>query len=359
LCAKQCGGGKIEECAGTLYRRNGSIISGPERELIRNIDSLPFPDFSDFDFFKYDASFKIPISSSRGCVNRCIYCNELPYWKKYRARSGESMFAEAKYQLERYPHVYFFDFQDSLVNGDIRALESFCDLILSNNVKIKWSGQAIIRKEMTYGLFTKLKKSGCVSLAYGLETTSMALMERIGKVFSKDVNIDQLIDDSYRAGVSCVLNFMFGLPGETDEDALINIEFIKRNSKKITAVNPSPGFCAICPGTIAYKNPGKYNLDISKGYDYWESKDGANNYITRIERFEHFIANVHRLGIPSVYSHPKLINKNELLANYYFTLEDYEKAISYYEEAAQANPDNRVFKDKLRICHTHTYPSLK
>lgn len=344
---------EITECAGARYRRNAEVVIGPQREPIKSLDALPFPDFSDFYFSLYKEPFKIPISSSRGCINQCIYCNERAFWKQYRSRSAESMFAEIEHQLRKYPGIFFFDFQDSLVNGNIRALERLCGLIIDRGIRIQWAGQAIIRKEMRYELFVKLKKSGCVNLAYGLETVSASLLEKAGKVFSKGVNINQMLTDSQRAGLDCTLNFMFGLPGETDEEAGANIDFVRKNADKIATVNPSPGFCLIGSGTLAYAEPAKYGIDLSKGSSYWESIDGSNNFLKRLERFEKFVAVVHELGMRSVYSHPKLTNKNEAIANYYFAIENYEKAIPYYEDALKYEPVNQLNIDRLKLCYSY------
>lgn len=302
IVKKVLGSGGPGACAGARGRNGAGIAAGPGRKPIADLDALPFPDFSDFDFRLYRHSFRIPIASSRGCVNRCIYCNERPFWGRYRSKSGEHIFEEVKSQLGKYPGVFFFDFQDSLVNGDMRVLEKFCDLIILEKVRIVWIGQAIVRKEMNYELYKKLRRSGCLGLAYGLETASPALAWKIGKTFSKGTDTDRLLADSKKAGVGCALNFMFGLPGETDEDAGMNIDFIKRNAGRIAAVNPSPSFCAICPGTPAYEDPGKYGIDLAKGAVHWESADGSNTYSKRREKFKRFTDAARGLGIPSVSS---------------------------------------------------------
>jgi radical SAM superfamily enzyme YgiQ (UPF0313 family) len=347
-------GGNITDCAGILYRQEGKPAKSADRKPIPKLDSLPFPDFSDFDFSLYKESFKMPIISCRSCVNRCIYCNDRPYWGSYRFRSGHSMLDEVKYQLERHPDCYFFEFYDCLVNGNVKELETFADLIIADGIKIQWSGQAIIRKEMTFKLLTKLKLSGCICLAYGLESTSPAVLENIGKTSSKGVDIDKLVKDHKRAGLGCVFNFMFGLPGETDSDAEKNIDFLERNAGDIGAVNPAPGFCLISPGTLAYEDPSKYGIDLSNGGYYWQSTDGSNTFVKRLERFERFIAATHELGIPSIYTQSKLENRNGAIANYYFTIKDYEKAIPYFIKAIESEHKNQLNIDRLRMCYNLT-----
>jgi radical SAM superfamily enzyme YgiQ (UPF0313 family) len=44
--------GKELECPGTIFRRNGEVVVASPRGPVKDIDSFPFPDFSDFNFFQ-------------------------------------------------------------------------------------------------------------------------------------------------------------------------------------------------------------------------------------------------------------------------------------------------------------------
>lgn len=354
IAGKIKSGEMLEGCPGTLFRRGDKVVDGGERELIKNLDSLPIPDFSDFDFSMYREPFQIPIASSRGCINRCIYCDERAFWKRFRARSGESLFQEVSSQIKNHPHVFFFEFHDSLINGNIKELEKFCDTVIAGRIEIKWSAQAVIRKEMTYDYFVKLRKSGCVNLSYGLESASSLLMARVGKAFARDADVERIIRDSYRAGVCSNLNFMFGLPGETDDEFNKTLNFLARNKKYITSVNPSQSFCVFSPGTKGYLNPVGYGIDMRNGPLYWESIDGKNNYLVRMERFERFVALVHKLGIPCTYPHSRMVTRNENIADYYYHIGEFEKAIPYYEASLKCENDNKTTREKLKLCHAKT-----
>ncbi len=344
----------VEGCQGVFYRKGSTIADGGERELMKDLDSIPSPDFSDFDFSMYREPFQIPIASSRGCINRCIYCDERAFWKRFRSRSGESLFSEVSLQLKKYPHVFYFEFHDSLINGNIKELENFCDAIIAGGLKIKWSAQAVIRKEMTFDFLVKLRRSGCVSLSYGLESASSALMSRVGKNFARNTDVERIIRDGYHAGVCSNLNFMFGLPGETEDEFNGTLKFLSRNKKYITSVNPSQSFCVFSRNTKGYLNPQDYGIDIRKGPMYWESIDGSNNYIIRMERFEKFVATVHKLGIPCTYPHPKMVNRNENIANYYYHTGEFDKAIPYFESSLKYESDNKTSRQKLEFCYMKT-----
>ena len=343
-------GETVEGCPGVFYRKGDTIADGGERELIKDLDLLPFPDFTDFDFSMYREPFQIPIASSRGCINRCIYCDERAFWKRFRSRSGESLFREVSLQLKKYPHVFFFEFHDSLINGNIKELEKFCDSVIAGGLKIKWSAQAVIRKEMTYDFLVKLRKSGCVSLSYGLESASSALMSRVGKNFARNADVERIIRDGYRAGVCSNLNFMFGLPGETEDEFNETLDFLEKNKKYITSVNPSQSFCVFSRNTKGYLNPMDYGIDLRKGSLYWESIDGSNNYIVRMERFEKFVALVHKLGIPCTYPHTRMVNRNENIADYYYHTGEFDRAIAYFEDSLKYESDNETNRQKLKQC---------
>jgi len=224
--------------------KDNKVIDCGDRELIYNLNTLPYPDFSDYDFSNYRDSSRLPVMSSRGCLNRCIFCNEKPYWRKYRFLKAGRVFAEIKEQLLKYPFIDWIDFQDSLINGNIMELERLADLIIEDNLKIRWSGQAAIRKELTYDLLRKLKKSGCICLAYGLETLSSSLMLNTGKILSRGADPEQIVRDGNRAGLPCAYNFMFGLPGEDVSSAKRTTKFalsLGTDTAQFSIATPYPG----------------------------------------------------------------------------------------------------------------------
>jgi radical SAM superfamily enzyme YgiQ (UPF0313 family) len=343
-------GKDIYSIPGTLTKKDGIVIDNGDAELIKDLDDLPYADFSDYNFNNYREPFKLPIMSSRGCVNRCIFCNERPFWRTYRNLTAKRIFSELQYQLEQHPNITWLEFQDSVVNGNIKELEKFADLVIENGIKIQWSGQAVIRKEMVPQLLRKLKKSGCVCLAYGLETASTSLMLKVGKVISKNVDINKFVKDHGDAGLLCPYNFMFGLPGETEDDANTTLDFLERNRQYVSTVNPSPSFCGFCSGTLGYENPQKYGLDFTKGELYWETDNGTNNYLVRLERFERFCRLVHKLGIPTTYPASGLLDRDRVIGEYYYAIKEYVKAASSFKKWLETNPLDLMIQKKYNDC---------
>jgi radical SAM superfamily enzyme YgiQ (UPF0313 family) len=168
-----------------------------------NLDDLPFPDFTDFDMPLYDYAGSLPTYFTRGCLNKCIYCSERHlHGGKFRWRSGERVFEEIQYQTKMHPRVFMFHFHDSISNGNIKELQSFCDLMIGTGMakKVRWGmGNCVIRKEMAeiHGL---MAEAGCVHIGYGLETPVKSVQERVGKKLSIGVDLRKLLSTAHNYG---------------------------------------------------------------------------------------------------------------------------------------------------------------
>jgi hypothetical protein len=340
-------GRSLLDCPGLLVFKDGAVHATQTRPMIPKLDTLPIPDYSDFSFAPYLDSTRLPMASSRGCPNKCIYCNEQPYWESYRFRSAESMIEEVKYQLQLYPEIDFIDFQDSLCNGKISAIEKFAEYLIENKIKVKWCGQAVIRKEMTEALMMKLKQSGCVCMAYGLETPNPVLMRSVGKLLSKGADIDKIAEAHGKTGLGAVYNVMFGLPGETEEDAFMVLEFLRRNAKNKLYVNPSAAFCGFANGTLGWDNAEKFGIDKTLGGTFWSSTDGSNTFLTRLKRFEDFCKLAAELKIQTTYPSTYLHNRNQVIAQYYIAIDQPQKAVYYYTEWLKDHPEDETARKFL------------
>lgn len=332
-----------QKIPGVAFRNDsGKIVDGGTRDLIPSLDNLPFADFSDFDLNQYAGRNVLPTYFSRGCINNCIFCTERNFFPKFRNRSGQRVFDEILYQLSLYPQTEYFRLHDSVSNGNMKDLEKFCDLLIANQVKIGWNLEnAVIRKEMDAPFYKKLKKSGCALIGYGLENPSKRLLKSIGKHACQTADFDKVISEGVKAKITIGINMMFGLPGETDDDFNHQLGFIKRHSKdrKWIVVNPALNYCYIPKGCAIDLHPDQFNIDLSKGELYWTSKDQKNTYLKRMEKFETFCKYANELGYSNLFNINQLINKNELLGNYYVKNEDFKTGIGYLKKS---------FEDELK-----------
>ncbi len=240
----------------------------------------------------------MPLFTSRGCIGTCSFCNDWHISKPYRYRSAQNVFEEIKFHTED-KHIDVFSFKDLLCNGNIERLNLLSDLIINSGIKIRWDSQAIPRKEMTYELLCKLKKSGCETLIYGVESFSNKVLRRMKKIFTKEV-AEKVIKDTHAVGISTMVNIIVGFPGETESDFQETYEAIERNQKFISQIG-AISVCLVNNDSDLELYPENYGLvlptDPKIRAKKWVSIDGENKYEIRKERAENILELINRVGL--------------------------------------------------------------
>jgi len=326
--------GKIEFIRGMVFRDgDGKTVDYGDVELVNDLDQLPFADYSDFNLQDYRDK-ELPISTSRGCINKCIFCSESKIWKKYRVRSTNNVFAEMKHQMSRYPFITSFFFNDSLLNGSIRMLDALCDLLIENKMHIYWGGQAAIREEMTKKLILKMKTAGFSHVSYGLETASPRILQEIRKRFSPEL-AERVIRDTKSAGVRTDVNIIVGFPEETDQDIMETARFLKRNKRFIDEIFFHP--LVISPGSYYYEHRDEMEIKFEDEFNpnSWYSTREENNLDKRLKTLEFYKSYIGDKG-----------ESFFVLSDYYLFIGDgysnkcdYKKALIYYIKSKESNED--------------------
>jgi len=308
------------------------VIRGNYISNVVKLDEIPVPDYSDFDLTNYLNKNGVNVFASRGCPNKCVFCSERNYFSNFKFRKADVIFNDIKELMRRHANVFEFNFADSISNASIVELEKLCDLIIEADLDIHLIFQnAVIRKEMRSPLYKKLKAAGCILIGYGMESPNPILLEGIGKTLSKNVDIGAVIKEGTDAGINISINVMFGLPGETENDFDILMNFLKEHKNDIGQINPAINFCALYPGSFGNMEPEKWGIELNDSSDYWEIKDDDNTYLTRLDRFEKFTTLAREMGLDNLFGIEEITNKNEMIGLYYFHKNDYESACKYLE----------------------------
>lgn len=330
---------------GMIYKdNNGNIIYPSDEECISDLNQLPFADFSDFDLSLYIAR-ELPISTSRGCINRCLFCSEAMIWKMYRTRSAKNIYEEIVYQNNFYPKITSFFFNDSLLNGDIRVLNELCDLLIKHKVKISWGGQAAIREEMNNRLIAKMRKAGFSHVSYGLESASPRILKMIGKKFTPQIAA-RIIKDTKKLGVRTDVNIIVGFPGETKEDLLATAKFLRKNLNLIDGIFLHT--LVISKGSIFFDTRERLGICFENKHNpnTWYSLYEDNDLNARMSKMRYLKLHIKGKG-ESFFTEDSY---DLFVADDYFKRGDYKKAHIYYNRALKSNKN--AVKDKsirLRI----------
>lgn len=217
-----------EKVPGLIWRKEKKFIANPPLSFIKDLDSLPFPDYQAFKLEKYPCYLEksLPLLTSRGCPYGCNYCSvKLSMGRGFRPRSPENVMAEIKYWFKR--GFASFDINDDCFTLDIERAEKIADLINKDRLRIKFQLYNGIRVDrVTPNLLKKLKKAGCTFIAYGCEAGNEETLKRIKKNITLD-QVKKAVDWTNKAGIKNAVNFIIGHGGETYQQALDSLNFAK------------------------------------------------------------------------------------------------------------------------------------
>ncbi len=262
---------------GIAFQLNGKCKKTPSRELIFDIDSIPFPDYSEVDldqfsnrFLNFTAKISSPhanIMTSRGCPYRCAYCHNV-LGKKFRARSPEKVFEEISYIHDQFG-ITDFQIIDDIFNLDMDRAKQICDLIIKSGMKLTFAFPNAIRADrVDEELVDKMAEAGTRFTSIAIETAS----PRIQKMIAKNLHLEKAfntIDLFARAGIVTRGFFMMGFPTETEDEVIETIEYAKQSR-----------LCGATFFTVVYY-PGTnlYRLAQSSGYFKEENFDVQRDYV--------------------------------------------------------------------------------
>jgi len=236
---------RFDQIKGLFWRNQSQVIENPDRELILNLDELPFPDYQAFKIERYPCYKQklLPLITSRGCPFGCNYCSvRLSMGCRFRARSAENVFQEIKFFY--YQGVTNFDINDDCFTFDQKRAEAICDLIIAGDLKIKFQLYNGIRVDaVNSGLLKKMKRAGCFFISFGCEAGN----ERVLKIIKKGITLQQVRDAvnwANQAGIPNAVNFIIGHKQESYADALETLKFagsLKTNFVNFYNLLPYPG----------------------------------------------------------------------------------------------------------------------
>ncbi len=349
-------GASLEGCRGMYIRdAEGEPVYTGARPPV-DLDELPFADFSSFDMELYGSDHAKPhdlvMMTNRGCVRRCSFCGHRTAWPGFRQMSGERIYAEIQHQRKVLPSLRHSDseikFYDLLINGDMKKLMRLCDLLISDSgPRLSWREcNAIIRPEMTEDACRRLYEAGCRMLIIGLESGS----QRVLDIMEKGQTVEQMkavLKNIDRAGLMTRGNFMFGHPGETEDDFRATLDFIREMHPYIHHVYPSFTFTNL-EGRLL-EDPRAWGVVPGPHALYWESADKTNTYPVRLERYRAFRQLALSLGMNvgdglemSVEAYTQFS-----LGRYHDGIGQLDKAIEHYGRYLAEDPQNEYVLKRL------------
>lgn len=266
----------ISDIKGIAYKKkDGSNVINEPRPVIKELDSIGFPDYDLVDLKKYfkinakgigprplsHGKRSISIITSRGCPYQCFFCdaNRLSGYR-FRAYSAESVYRHISKMIEYYG-VDSVDFEDDNLSFNKQRFEDIVDGLLSLKRKITWGTPNGVRADtlLDKKLLLKLKKSGCQYLTIGVESGNQ---EVLNKIVKKKLNLKTVVDLSKMCGdIGILLNafFIVGFPGE-------KLSYIHETLNFALMLNRRYGVYPFVNYAIPIKGTEMYEICKEKGF---------------------------------------------------------------------------------------------
>jgi len=236
--------------SGIAFMKDGEATITPDRPLMKDIDTIPFPAYHLFPIEHYrlmrmphvkNNDFVMPLLSGRGCTFKCNFCYRMD--EGFRPRNNQSIIEEILFLKKTYGITYIA-FADELLMSSIQRTLSLCEDFLKAGLGIKWDCNGRLNYARP-DVLKVMKKAGCVFINYGIE----ALDDQILKNMNKCLTVDQIvkgIEATLISGISPGFNIIFGNIGENKKTLSKGVKFLLKYDdgsqlRTIRPVTPYPG----------------------------------------------------------------------------------------------------------------------
>jgi radical SAM superfamily enzyme YgiQ (UPF0313 family) len=207
---------------------DGIVIS----ETIKDLDVLPFSDWSIFDVSTFSYSPLnthtpfLTIQSSRGCPFSCSHYCPYTYYQgtKLRERSAESVAAEIEDMKMRYG-IKGLLFRDPLFGVDADSLEKLCNKLAQ--LDVYWSCETRLDL-LSEDRLKMMRNAGLVSLNVGIESNNEESLKKFKRRAIKKDRQEGILSICDKLNVKVAAFYMLGLPTDTEGDVRKTIAYSKR-----------------------------------------------------------------------------------------------------------------------------------
>ncbi len=228
---------------GLSYSMNDKKIHNPDRELLCNLDEVPFPDFSNMKLPKGKKLSIKPLQTTRGCPFNCTFCSVTPmFGKRMRTRSIENVLEELRSYKNLHEETMFF-YDDNFTGNKRFTKELLNRMIETNLLPRSWSAQVRSDLKNDPELLDLMQKAHCSGVYIGFESINPDTLKNIKKSQSNK-DIEDSIDAIHQRNIEIHGMFFFGEDNDKKESITETVKFCLKNkieSIQFLVLTPLPG----------------------------------------------------------------------------------------------------------------------
>jgi anaerobic magnesium-protoporphyrin IX monomethyl ester cyclase len=239
----------LDSIPGLAYIQHGVARRTAKRDVVQDLDMLPFPAWDLVDTDKYKkiwlrrhGYYSLNMVTTRGCPFGCNWCAKPIYGRTYNARSPANVVQEMKFlkSTVKPDHLWFCDDIFGLKPGWI---DEFCREVRRQDAAIPFKCLMRVDLLLRDGLMFSLRDAGCTSIWVGAESGSQKILDAM----DKGTTVRQIYEAAKQlkmAGIRVGFFIQFGYPGETQEDIDLTLKMLrdcKPDEIGISVSYPLPG----------------------------------------------------------------------------------------------------------------------
>ena len=175
-----------------------------------------------------------------------------------------------------------------------------CNLLIKENLKLIWTCQTRADK-VDLDLLKLMKKAGCRSILYGVESLDQEALDKIKKDI-KESNIEKALILTKKQGIETRCSLMIGLPGETKESVFKTIDLLIKLNPSFIQIHTTLAF----PGTELSENIEKYG-SVLKDTTMKKFDLSGHPFIPKAYKDEKEILDLQKKAYKKFYLRPRYI----------------------------------------------------
>jgi radical SAM superfamily enzyme YgiQ (UPF0313 family) len=290
----------LERGAAPDLPREGKVIDCLDGPHVEDLDRLPHFDYSGFDLSSFRIPDRLELFMSKGCPRRCSFCVDWKTERKYRCMSGRRIYEELAFQHARHGNRHV-TFCDKTIDGDIDSLREFAEAMARPEARaalggLTWSGDMMVRQELTADFFRLLHAGGCGGIGFGVESGSDKVLKDMRKGYTAAL-AERTLAAARGADIHVSVNILVGFPTETREDFRQTLALVERIRGSCSEIRVTHLGCVVMEAADLQVAPERFGLaDASP--EAWRSTDGCNTHEERVRRFDELCGLVLKLDIP-------------------------------------------------------------
>lgn len=230
---------KLDQVNGITYKEDDIVVSTRSAPLVCDLDVLPMPAYHLLPMERY---IRYNIIASRGCPYDCTFCAaHVIFERKVRYRSPKNVVDEIEHLLSKYGKKHFW-FSDDTFTKNTAYLDKLMDEFSERRLDITWSCLTRVNL-ISKDILSKMKKTGCTYISYGVESGNREMLSRINKKISLS-QVRKALQLTREAGLRMYTFFLVGNQEEDWETITDSYELImdtEPDGASFAVVIPLPG----------------------------------------------------------------------------------------------------------------------